>query len=250
MKNYLSMILAAAAIATAPLAASAANPVTGADGVLRFPFGDTMPPTINCEPFFICDITLEPGESIQNVAIGDSVRWILSPATSGNAGDTPHILIKPTDVNLTTNLIVTTNRRSYSVNLHSVKNNPMLHVGFFYPQNLAQAFPTPAPSPSPSPSPVEVPISAAALDFRYVATGERKILPSHAFNDGKHTYLQFVAQLPQMPIVLEVGPNGDQLINYRIKDGTTYVIDGVPDRVALVVGSGKGSQRATIWRKI
>jgi type IV secretion system protein VirB9 len=196
----------------------------------------------------VCDIVLEPGESIQNVAIGDSVRWILSPATSGNAGDTPHILVKPTDVNLSTNVIVTTNRRSYSINLHSVKNNPMLHVGFFYPQNLAQAFPSPAPSPSPTPA--EAPISLAALDFRYVATGERKILPAHAFNDGKHTYLQFAAQLPQMPVLLEVGPNGDQLINYRIKDGTTYVVDGVPDRVALVVGTGKGSERATIWRKI
>jgi type IV secretion system protein VirB9 len=248
MKKFLSTMFAAAALAASPFAAFAANPVNGPDGVLRFPFGDSIAPTINCEPFFVCDIVLEQGESIQNVAVGDSVRWILSPATSGNAGDTPHILVKPTDVNLSTNLIVTTNRRSYSLNLRSVKSNPMLHVGFFYPQNLSAAFPTPAPSPSPSP--VEMPISLASLDFRYVATGERKILPAHAFNDGKHTYLQFAAQLAQMPVVLEVGPNGDQLINYRIKDGTTYIIDGVPDRVALVVGTGKGSQRATIWRKV
>jgi P-type conjugative transfer protein TrbG len=247
MKRFLSMILAAVTIATAPLAAFAANPVTGADGVLRFPFGDTTPPTVNCAPFFVCDIQLEPGESIQNVAVGDSVRWILSPATSGNSGDTPHVLIKPTDVSLTTNLIVTTNRRSYDVTLHSVKSNPMLHVGFYYPQNLAQAFPTPAPSPSPSPT--DAPLSPAALDFRYVASGERKILPQHAFNDGKHTYLQYNAQLPQMPVLVEVGPNGDQLINYRVKDGTEYIVDGVPDRVALIVGSGKGSERATIWRK-
>jgi P-type conjugative transfer protein TrbG len=180
MKRFLSILLAAAAISAAPLATYAANPVTDANGILRFPFGDATTPTINCAPFFVCDITLEPGESIQNVAVGDSVRWILSPATSGNAGDTPHILIKPTDVNLETNLVVTTNRRSYYLNLHSVKSNPMLHFGFFYPQNLAQAFPTPAPSPSPAP--VEAPISPASLDFRYVATGEHKILPAHAFN--------------------------------------------------------------------
>lgn len=250
MKRFLSTILAVAALATAPVAAFAANPITDADGVLRFPFGDRTPPTINCAPFFVCDITLEAGEVTQNVAVGDSVRWILAPATSGNAGDTPHILIKPTDVNLTTNLIVTTNRRSYEMTLHSVKNNPMLHVGFFYAQNLAQAFPVPVPSPSPSPAPTDAPLAPAMLDFRYVATGERKILPAHAFNDGKHTYLQFNAQLAQMPVLLEVGPNGDQLINYRVKDGTTYIVDGLPDRVALVVGSGKGSERATIWRKI
>jgi P-type conjugative transfer protein TrbG len=249
MNRFITTLFAAAAIAAAaPLAASAAQPVADADGVLRFSYGDATNPTINCAPFFVCDITLEAGETIQNVAVGDSVRWILSPATSGNAGDTPHILIKPTDVNLQTNLIVTTNRRSYSLNLHSAKNNPMLHVGFFYPQNLAAAFPTPAPSPSPTP--VDAAATAAGLDFRYVATGERKILPAHAFNDGKHMYLQFNTQLAQMPIVLEVGPNGDQLINYRVKDQTTYIIDGVPDRIALVVGSGKGSQRATIWRKV
>jgi P-type conjugative transfer protein TrbG len=248
MNRLLTTLFAAAAIATAaPLAASAAQAVTDAAGVLRFSYGDATTPTIDCAPFFVCDVQLEPGETIQNVAVGDSVRWILSPATSGNAGDTPHILIKPTDVNLSTNLIVTTNRRSYSLNLHAQKNNPMLHVGFYYPQNLAAAFPTPAPTPSPAPA--DAATTAASLDFRYVATGEHKILPSHAFNDGKHTYLQFNAVLQQMPVVLEVGPNGDQLINYRVKDETTYVIDGVPDRIALVVGSGKGSQRATIWRK-
>jgi type IV secretion system protein VirB9 len=248
MKRLIPTLFAAAAIATAaPHAAFAAEPVTDAAGVLRFPYGDAQTPVVKCAPFFICDIVLEQGETISNVAVGDSVRWILSPAASGNGGDTPHILIKPTDADLQTNLLVTTNRRSYSVILRSVRSNPTLHVGFFYPQNLSQAFPTPAPTPTPT---TDALATAAQLDFRYVATGERKILPAHAFNDGKHTYLEFNAVLPQMPIVLEVGPNGDQLINYRVKDQTTYIIDGLPDRVALVVGTGKGQERATIWRKV
>jgi P-type conjugative transfer protein TrbG len=247
MKRFVSTLLAAAALAAAPLAAFAAGPVNGPDGVLRFPFGDATSPTVNCAPFFVCDVILEQGETITNVAIGDSVRWILSPAASGSGSDTPHILIKPTDANLETNLVVTTNRRTYNVNLHSVKSGSMARVGFFYPQELSKAFPTPAPSPSPTPS--EPSITPSALDFRYVATGERKILPAHAYNDGVHTYLQYAFQLQQMPALLAVGPNGDQLINYRVKDGLTYIVDGVPDRLALIVGSGKGQQRATIIRK-
>lgn len=247
MKRFVSTLLAAAAIAAAPLAALAADPVNGPDGVLRFPFGDATPPTVNCAPFFVCDVMLEPGETILNVAIGDSVRWILSPAASGNASDTPHILIKPTDVNLQTNLVVTTNRRSYDVNLHSVKSGSMVRVGFYYSQELSKAFPTPAPSPSPTPS--EASIAPSKLDFNYVATGERKILPAHAYNDGVHTYLQYAFALQQMPALLAEGPSGDQLINYRVKDGLTYIVDGVPDRLALVVGSGKGSQRAVVIRK-
>ena len=95
-------------------AVAGAGPIAGPDGVLRYPFGERTPPTLRCKPLFVCDLVLEPGETIINVAVGDSVRWLIAPASSGGADSaTPHVLVKPTEAGLHTNLIVTTNRRTY-----------------------------------------------------------------------------------------------------------------------------------------
>src|SRR5579863_10293673 len=124
-----------------------AAPIAGADGVLRYPFGERTPPTLRCKPLFVCDLVLEPGETIVNVAVGDSVRWLIAPASSGGADSaTPHVLVKPTEAGLRTNLIVTTNRRTYYLTLVSSYNNPMLRIGFLYPQDPQQAYATTAVS--------------------------------------------------------------------------------------------------------
>src|SRR6202049_2337473 len=118
-------------------AAGGAAPVPGPDGVLRYPFGERTPPTLRCIPLSVCDLVLEPGEAIANVAVGDSVRWLIAPASSGPADSaTPHLLIKPTDAGLRTNPLVTTNRRTYSLTLVSRKSEPMLRIGFTYPQDF------------------------------------------------------------------------------------------------------------------
>jgi hypothetical protein len=142
MKLSGSIFFFSAALAACTLAASA-GPVKGADGMLRFPFGDTTPPSLSCAPLYVCDITLQPGERILNLAIGDSVRWVVAPATSGSGGITPHILIKPTDAGLATNLLVTTDKHTYEFDLHSSKNQPMRRVGFSYPADPASPAPTP-----------------------------------------------------------------------------------------------------------
>ena len=52
--------------------------------------------------------------------VGDSVRWKVTPAAQG-AGEAviTHVLIKPTDAGLITNLVITTNKRTYIVKLVS-----------------------------------------------------------------------------------------------------------------------------------
>src|SRR5580700_11264770 len=131
-------------LACAPvLAVAGSGAIVGPDGVLRYPFGERTPPTLRCKPLFVCDLVLEPGETIVNVAVGDSVRWLIAPASSGGPNSaTPHVLVKPTEAGLRTNLIVTTNRRTYYLTLVSSYNNPMLRIGFLYPQDPQQAFAT------------------------------------------------------------------------------------------------------------
>jgi type IV secretion system protein TrbG len=231
-------------------AASRSGPVVGPDGVVRYGYGDRTPPTLRCMPLFVCDLVLEPGESIVNVAVGDSVRWLIAPASSGPSnGATPHILIKPTEDGLRTNLIVTTNRRAYYLTLVSRKSDPMLRMGFTYPQDLQQAFGAASRSQSERSAQVVAQLPDVAvdkLDFNYHVTGDHNLQPLRVFNDGAHTYLQMPANVSDIPVVFSVGDDGgDALVNYRFT-GHYYVVDGVPTRIALVDGNGKGQRRAVI----
>lgn len=230
-------------------AVAAARPIAGPDGVLRYPFGERTPPTLRCKPLFVCDLVLEPGETIVNVAVGDSVRWLIAPASSGGTDSaTPHVLVKPTEAGLRTNLIVTTNRRTYYLTLVSSYDNPMLRIGFLYPQDPQQAFTTAAVARGVR---GDTPLAETAidkLDFNYHMTGDRGLQPVRVFNDGTHTYLQMPQGMPEVPVLFAVGTDGgNTLVNYRFT-GQYYVVDGVPDAIALIEGSGKHQRRALVTR--
>jgi P-type conjugative transfer protein TrbG len=265
MLRQTRILCAVLAFAMCPAAGRAAA-VTGPDGVLRYPFGEGTPPTLRCVPLSVCDLVLEPGEAIANVAIGDSVRWLIAPASSGPAETaTPHVLIKPTEPGLRTNLIVTTNRRTYYLTLVSQKSDPMLRIGFLYPQDNQHVFAAslsraqdaqrplattePQVQRTPRPSPELPEATFDQLDFNYRMSGDRGLEPLRVFNDGAHTYLQMPPQMNHIPVLLAVGSDGgDTLVNYRYT-GKYYVVDGVPARIALVDGSGKKQRRALIVRE-
>ena len=61
-----------------------------------FPFGETLH-TITCAPLRQCDIQLQPGEKVNNVKIGDKVRWKIEALGPGPEGaETVHLVVKPT----------------------------------------------------------------------------------------------------------------------------------------------------------
>jgi type IV secretion system protein TrbG len=233
-----------------PVAVIAA-PVIGTDGVFRYVYGERTPPTLVCTPLFVCDLALEPGEAIINIAVGDSVRWLIAPASSGAADRlTPHLLIKPIDVGLQTNLVVTTNRRTYEMLLASRASDPLLRVGFTYPQSIRQTFE--AVRLQGRRARAREAFSKTRpekMDFAYRISGDRHLQPLRVFNDGTRTYVQMPVTLRQLPVLFAVENHGsDVLVNYRFTAGHAYVIDGVPERMALVDGAGKRQRRTEIVR--
>ncbi|WP_166802898.1 TrbG/VirB9 family P-type conjugative transfer protein, partial [Pseudomonas aeruginosa] len=63
-------------------------------------------------------ITLQPGEELVTVAAGDTVRWIVGDTSSGS-GDAlrVNVMVKPIRSGLKTNLVITTSRRTYLLEL-------------------------------------------------------------------------------------------------------------------------------------
>lgn len=112
------------------------TPTPGKDGRVLYTFGAGLP-TVVCAPLRVCILELEPGEKvISEPHIGDSVRWSIAPATSGQADLlTPMIVIKPRQAGLDTNLLVTTDRRAYYVRLISKSEEYLPRVAFSYPED-------------------------------------------------------------------------------------------------------------------
>ncbi|EQD71530.1 conjugal transfer protein TrbG/VirB9/CagX, partial [mine drainage metagenome] len=85
-----------------------------------WPYSDGALYEVYTRPGRVTVIALQQGERLVTVAAGDTVRWIVGDTTSGSGADRcVNVMVKPTRVGLKTNLVVTTNRRTYLLELTS-----------------------------------------------------------------------------------------------------------------------------------
>ena len=110
------------------------NPVPGPDGRVVYTFGVGQP-TLVATPLRVSSIELQAGEKILGEPqIGDSVRWVVTPISSGS-GDaaTPILVVKPKVTGLDTTMIVATDRRTYYLRLVQSQANTYRGSRFFTP---------------------------------------------------------------------------------------------------------------------
>lgn len=202
-----------------------------------------IPANVVCQPLFVCDVVLDPGETIISMASGDAVRWILNATPSGNSGERPHVLVKATDYGLRTNLIITTDKRTCYLILVSTAHDYQYRTRFYYPiGEVAKIKPLGRMSASLDQ------VNPERLDLAYRMRGERSFMPLHVLNDGRHTYIQMPDGVQDMPVLYVIGNDGaDTVVNYRFH-GRSFILDGLPQRMVLVQGSGRGQRRVIIER--
>lgn len=76
--------------------------------------------TVQTAVGYLTAIALRPGERLVSKAAGDTVRWELGETTQGSpAGPQVLLLIKPLDAGIRTNMILTTDQRTYVIDLVS-----------------------------------------------------------------------------------------------------------------------------------
>lgn len=112
------------------------SPVPGPDGRVVYTFGVGQP-TLVATPLRVSSIELQAGEKILGEPqIGDSVRWVVTPISSGT-GDTatPILVVKPKMTGLDTTMIVATDRRTYYLRLVSKPGEYVSRVAFLYPDD-------------------------------------------------------------------------------------------------------------------
>ncbi len=101
-----------------------------------WPFTDGALYQVYAAPGRVTVISLQPGEELVTVAAGDTVRWIVGDTSSGT-GDALRVsvLVKPIRSGLKTNLVVTTSRRTYLIELTSTESAWMASVSWEYPKD-------------------------------------------------------------------------------------------------------------------
>ncbi|MEO0883023.1 MAG: P-type conjugative transfer protein TrbG [Pseudomonadota bacterium] len=194
-------------------------------------------------PDQITDIALQPGEILTSVLSGDTSRWVVGDSISGEGPEAQaHILVMPTTSGLKTNLVITTSRRAYYVELHAFRETYMPAVSWRYPnQPLGQSLISAAHTASRAPAQPGTTrgLQLERLNFRYEITGdETHWRPHQAFDDGRKVYIQFPTRLDQgeAPPLFVVGRDGrTQLVNYRMRDHY-YVVDRLFARAELRLG--------------
>lgn len=262
-KKFLTLEDAAVSQAKKWQQTGVAKPIMSDDGKILYPFGQYLP-TITCAPLRACDIELEPGEQISGKPLlGDTARWLLSKAMSGPADKrVTHVVVKPVDTGLETNMIITTDRRTYHLRLYSSANERdyLNRAGFYYPQDLVDEWNDADNNAKRKAKEeddrvvAELPaMSIDKLDFGYKVGGERtSFTPVRVFNDGTHTYIQMPEQMKsaEAPVLLLLDKDDKpQIANYRFKDGY-YVVDKLFERAMLVVGVDSNQSKVTIsWDK-
>jgi P-type conjugative transfer protein TrbG len=226
-------------------------PVIKTKQFLQFPFGEWQP-IVACQPIRACDIELQAGEKIWGVYLGDTSRWMYEIAMSGDATSLhPHLIFKPKDDDISTNLIVTTNLRTYHLGLVSDRQSNVLQVKFYYPDDLNKKFlHTVQHEQVAHDLTQEVGVELNAFDFNYTIDTPYfwettpKWLPVRIFNNGKHVYIQMPNTLQSTDAPsLFVYDAEDQmsLVNYRVR-GSYYIVDQLFDRAVMVSGVGHHQQ--------
>lgn len=228
--------------------------------LVLFPYGEGPEPLVDCAPLRTTDIQLQPGETITDVAMGDTERWMATPAASGDPRNpVPHLAVKPQAPGIETNLTIYTTKHIYHLLLRS-RGRAMQEVEFYYPDDLLAAMKeadaTAAKTkqqatdpPADSDDIVKVAdIDPAQLNFSYKVTGPNvPWKPIRAFDDGSHVYVQMPAGMKtsEAPALLINAGSGTQMVNYRV-EGNYYVVDRLFTDAILVSGVGREQDRVTI----
>ncbi len=152
LRNYLAiLVLSSVSIAPAHAQKLVDFPNDGRIKILEYHTNDIY--TINTLYGYQTNIEFDEEEQIQTISVGDRSLWQIVPAGR-------RLFIRPMDEDVSTNMTVITNVRSYQFDLQSgkgkMKDNPdLMYVArFIYPKMVLY---TPPPPPPPMPASIETP---------------------------------------------------------------------------------------------
>ena len=175
-------------------------------------------------------------ERIENVAIGDSTSWQVTPNKRANL-----LFVKPLAPRATTNMTVVTDRHTYLFDLVANPHaQPLYVLRFTYLEvpeedgtiGLAERANSSEMQAATDPYAV---LDPSALNHAWSGSGDRALLPTETFDDGNSTFLSWTPGTPVPAILIKDQEGTEGPVNYAVR-GDTIVVDGVPPEIVLRSG--------------
>lgn len=244
--------------------------VMDSDGVLRWVYGNSQTRVV-CSPLNICDIELKPGETINNIRLGDTSFWNVTLAiSSGPTGRVTHAAISPRESGRETSMLIYTDERVYSIKLVSTGAAYTAKTGFSYPEmtannedSIASYRAAVGAGAMKKGGPVMTLASSseggdvAHIELLTISGDNPSWKPLAAYTDGRKTYIQFPKEMQfgDSPTLLGVNADGgvfssptERRVIYRWM-GDRLIADTVMDKLKLVLGVGGSQQSVVLARK-
>jgi P-type conjugative transfer protein TrbG len=201
---------------------------------------------VQTSPHFLTAIMLRPGEKLLAKAAGDTVRWVLGETAEGSGPNQQVVvLIKPIRGGLKTNIVLTTDQRTYLIEAASREGGAYTSaVSWNYPQEQMQALAAAQAQQAALEATVVAKPSVAVdqlhfgYDVRPLKGRPPRWEPLRVFDDGTRTYIQFPVNMAatDAPPLFLIGPKDSaELVNYRYINGY-YVVDRLMDVAELRIG--------------
>ncbi|HEY0597649.1 TrbG/VirB9 family P-type conjugative transfer protein, partial [Sphingopyxis sp.] len=149
--------------------------------------------------------------------------------------------VKPFSAGLRTNLVVTTDRRVYRLELASRSAGAMAALSWSYAEDELIAL-RQRQDAAIAAAPVAAGLELDSLNFAYAISGDKPAWrPLRAFDDGRQTYIEFAPSIAvgEAPPLFILGDDGEaSLVNYRVA-GRYYVVDRLFAAAELRLGGKK-----------
>jgi type IV secretion system protein VirB9 len=202
---------ALAALAAVPLAAPAQPPPeTGDARIQSVVYNADQIVLLQGAPGYLITVAFGPDEQIENVAVGDSAAWQVTPNRRGD-----YLFVKPVQSGVATNMTVVTSVRTYLFELSPLYGpSPQMAytVRFTYPGGEAESVADEAPT--------------GEVQGSYRLSGDRALRPSRIADDGRHTYIEWPRERA-LPAVYALDSKGrESLVNGAMRNDL-FVVDAV-----------------------
>ncbi len=214
------------------------------------------------------NIIFDQKEEIKTISVGDRSLWQIIP--SGN-----RLFIRPMTDNISTNMTLITNKRSYEFDLKSVSDNSQNNIyvaRFVYPDLIKEAaafeaataahtiFNSPAiesanlPKQPPiveqkenflklpqdaAPKKTEKVSKVSKNNYNYTYTGPDDIAPLQVYDNGNSTFIKYQSISKPAPSVFVVDRQGKESAVPSTVKGNSLIIENVAGEMILRSNSGE-----------
>lgn len=180
---------------------------------------------LNANPKFVTAILLEPGETLNQAAAGDTARWMVTETEGeGEVDGRTIVLVKPQAANLRTNIVLVTSRRTYVI-------EAVAQSGPAWAAEIAWRYPERS-SPN---------AQSGNLNYGYrIRTTHGRTpawAPVRVIDDGRRTWIEVSPQAAarDLPPLFVITGEGAELVNYQV-EGDRYRVDRLFDVAELRLG--------------